>query len=41
MFARMEWLIIELLVVGVLAWEVVHTRRALRRDKAAKDAAKD
>lgn len=35
MFARWEWLIIELLVLGLLVVELVRTRRAIRRDRQA------
>jgi hypothetical protein len=30
-----EWIIIEVLVLGLLVWELVRTRRAIRRDKRA------
>ena len=32
---RWEWLIIEALVLGLLVWELLRTRRAIRRDRAA------
>jgi hypothetical protein len=33
---RWEWIIIEVLVLGLLVWEWVRTRRAIKRDKMAK-----
>jgi hypothetical protein len=36
MFARMEWLILELAVVAWAVYELVSVRRSLRRDRAAK-----
>lgn len=33
--ARWEWLIIEGLVLALLVWELLRTRRAIRRDRAA------
>ncbi len=36
MLAHWEWLIIELLVLGMLLFELVKIRRAVRRDRAAK-----
>lgn len=38
MLARWEWLIVELLVLGLLLFELVRIRRAVRRDRAAKAA---
>jgi len=32
-FAKWEWIIIELLVVALLCWEWVRTRKAIREDK--------
>lgn len=32
---RWEWIIIEVLVLGLLGWEWLRTRRAIRRDRAA------
>jgi hypothetical protein len=32
---RFEWIIVELLVLGLLVFELARTRRAIRRDKAA------
>ncbi len=34
MFAKWEWIIIELLVLGALVWELMRTRRMIRADKA-------
>jgi hypothetical protein len=31
---KFEWIIVELLVLGLLVFELVRTRRAIRRDKA-------
>ncbi len=39
MFAKWEWIIIELLVLGLLVWEWVRTRRMIRADK--RDAPED
>ena len=39
MFAKWEWIIIELLVLALLVWEWVRTRRMIRADK--RDANKD
>ncbi len=33
--AGFEWIIIELLVLGVLIWQLVSIRRAVRRDREA------
>jgi hypothetical protein len=33
MLGHWEWIIIELIVLAVLVWELVRTRRAIRRDK--------
>ncbi len=32
--AQYEWIIIEVLVVALLVWELVRTRRAIRRARA-------
>jgi hypothetical protein len=40
MLARYEWIIIELLVLGLLVAELISVRRAIRRDRAARDAEK-
>jgi hypothetical protein len=37
--ARFEWILIEAIVMGVLIWQLVSIRRAVRRDREA--AAKD
>jgi hypothetical protein len=34
MFARWEWIIIELFVLALLIWEWVRTRRLVKADKA-------
>ena len=36
--ANFEWIIIELLVLGVVVWELVKTRRMLRRSRAEQAA---
>ncbi len=33
--ARFEWILIELIVLGLLIWQVVSIRRAVRRDRQA------
>ena len=33
--ARFEWILIELIVLGVLIWQCVSIRRAVRRDREA------
>jgi lipopolysaccharide export system protein LptC len=33
MFARWEWIIIELVVLALLVWELVRTRRSIRADR--------
>jgi hypothetical protein len=38
MFAKWEWIIVELLVLGFLVAELVSVRRSIRRDKAQSDA---
>jgi hypothetical protein len=40
MFARWEWIIVELLVLGLLVWELARTRRSIRQDKQAAEQAK-
>jgi hypothetical protein len=35
MFAKWEWIVVELLVLGFLCVELVSMRRTLRRDRAA------
>ena len=40
MMGRWEWIIIEVFVLGLLVWELVRTRRAIRRDKQASADAK-
>jgi hypothetical protein len=35
--ARFEWIIIELLVIGLLLAEVISIRRTIRRDKQHRD----
>jgi hypothetical protein len=35
--ARFEWIIIELLVIGLLLAEVISIRRTIRRDKDRRD----
>jgi hypothetical protein len=37
--ARFEWILIELIVLGLLIWQFVSIRRAVRRDR--EEAAKD
>jgi hypothetical protein len=32
--ARFEWILVELLVLGVLVWQLVSVRRAIRADRA-------
>jgi len=34
MFAKWEWIIVELLVLAALVWELVRIRLIIRRDKA-------
>jgi hypothetical protein len=36
MLGHWEWIIIELLVLGLLLWELLRTRRAIRADKKGK-----
>ncbi len=36
--ARFEWIIIELIVIGLLLAEVVSIRRSIRRDRDRSDA---
>jgi hypothetical protein len=36
--ARFEWIIIELIVIGLLVAEVVSIRRSIRRDRERNDA---
>jgi len=33
--ARFEWILIEVLVLGILVWQLVSVRRAIRRDREA------
>ncbi len=35
MLFKWEWIIVELIVLGLLVFELVRTRRAIARDKAA------
>jgi hypothetical protein len=35
MFARWEWIIMELLALGFLVWELVSVRRSIAKDKKA------
>jgi len=35
--ARFEWMIIELLVIGLLLAEVISIRRTIRRDRERRD----
>jgi hypothetical protein len=39
--ARFEWIIIELLVIGLLGWEVFSIRRTIRRDREKQQANKE
>lgn len=41
MFAKWEWIIIELLVLGLLVFELVRTRRDIRRAKQADQRTND
>jgi hypothetical protein len=34
--ARFEWIIIELLVLGILGWQLVSVRREIRRHRLQK-----
>jgi hypothetical protein len=34
MFARWEWIIMELLALGALVWELISVRRSIAKDKA-------
>jgi hypothetical protein len=34
MLGRWEWIIVELLVLGLLVFELVSVRRSIRRDRA-------
>jgi hypothetical protein len=36
--ARYEWILIELLVLGILVWQLISVRRLVRKDKAAAKA---
>jgi hypothetical protein len=38
---KFEWIIVELLVLGLLVFELVRTRRAIRLDKAAQAAKRE
>jgi hypothetical protein len=38
MFAKWEWIIVELLVLGLLVWEWLRIRRTIRADKAKANA---
>ncbi len=39
MFARWEWIIMELLALGFLVWELVSVRRSIAKDRqAARDS---
>ncbi len=37
---RFEWVLIELLVLGILVWQLVSVRRLIRRDRQAAQQAK-
>lgn len=41
MFAKFEWIIIELVVLAALLWELASIRRAVKRDRAAAKAARE
>jgi hypothetical protein len=39
--AKFEWIIVELLVIGLLGWEVFSIRRTIRRDREKQRNDKD
>jgi hypothetical protein len=39
--AQFEWIIIELIVLGVLIWQVISTRRAVKIDREKAKALKE